>query len=79
MTRPPSLRNLNLRRTVEIRCINNDRMVQAQVVSQDRSRLIVTLPGNTSLIMTPHASQPGVFLARMAGMEFSCTPGTPRT
>jgi len=79
MAHIPSLRNLNQTRMVDVVCTNNGRTVRARVINQDRSRLMVMLPGDQEMTMQPIPTKPGMYVARMAGMEFTCVPGVART
>ena len=78
MAHAPSLRNFNQTRMVDVVCSNNGKSVRARVISQDRGRLVVTLPGDQEVTMLPNPSKPGMYVARMAGLEFTCVPGVAR-
>jgi hypothetical protein len=59
--------------TVKVTCTNNDRVVDARVVTRSLKRLVVTLqagPGTMELVLTrDDVKKP--FVGRMAGMEFT--------
>lgn len=59
--------------TVPITCTNNDRTVQATVLSRSPKRLLVALPagpGRMEVVLTrDDLSKP--FVGRMAGLEFT--------
>ena len=79
MAHAPSLRNLNQTRMVDVVCTNNGKSVRARVNRQDKTRLVVTLPGDQEVTMQANPSKPGMYVARMAGLEFTCVPGVART
>lgn len=59
--------------TVKVTCTNNDRTVDAKVLSRSARRLLVELPagpGKMELVLT--RDDPGKpFVGRMAGLEFT--------
>jgi hypothetical protein len=59
--------------TVKITCTNNDRVVDARIVTRSRKRLLVAVqagPGTMELVLTrDDLKKP--FVGRMAGMEFT--------
>jgi hypothetical protein len=59
--------------TVTVTCTNNDRTVQAKLLSRAMKRLVVALPagpGTMELILTrDDPTKP--FVGRMAGLEFT--------
>ena len=59
--------------TVKVTCTNNDRVVDARIVTRSQKRLVVALqagPGTMELVLTrDDVKKP--FVGRMAGMEFT--------
>jgi hypothetical protein len=59
--------------TVKVTCTNNDRVVDAKVLSRSVKRLLVALkagPGTMELVLTRDDPKKP-FVGRMAGMEFT--------
>ena len=59
--------------TVKVTCTNNDRVVEAKILSRSLKRLLVEVPagpGKMELVLT--RDDPGKpFVGRMAGLEFT--------
>lgn len=59
--------------TIKVTCTNNDRVVDAKVLSRSMKRLLVALqagPGTMELVLTRDDPKKP-FIGRMAGMEFT--------
>lgn len=64
--------------TVKVTCTNNDRVVDAKVLSRSLKRLVVALqagPGTMELVLTRDDPKKP-FVGRMAGMEFTAPAGS---
>lgn len=63
--------------TVKVTCTNNDRVVDAKVLTRSLKRLVVALqagPGTMELVLTRDDTRKP-FVGRMAGMEFTAPAG----
>jgi hypothetical protein len=59
--------------TVKVTCTNNDRVVDARIVTRSQKRLVVALQagaGTMELVLT-RVDMNKPFVGRMAGMEFT--------
>jgi hypothetical protein len=64
--------------TVKVTCTNNDRVVDAQIITRSQKRLVVALkagPGTMELVLTREDLKKP-FVGRMAGMEFTAPATT---
>ncbi|MBI3453155.1 MAG: hypothetical protein HY057_10105 [Rhodospirillales bacterium] len=64
--------------TVRITCTNNDRTVEAKVVTRGLKRLVVAVqagPATTELVLSRDDTKKP-FVGRMAGMEFTAPANT---
>ncbi len=62
--------------TIKVTCTNNDRVVDAKVLSRSMKRLVVALqagPGTMEMVLT-RSDPKKPFVGRMAGMEFTAPP-----
>ena len=58
---------------VSIKCLSNQKTIEAEVVSISKNSLVVVLPGFLRLQMTnKNSTNPNLYVATQAGLEFHC-------
>jgi hypothetical protein len=65
-------------RMVDVLCTDTDKIAKAEVISHDKSRLVIEMPTGQRIIMTPYPSKPTMYVGQLGPLELTCSPGSPK-
>lgn len=69
---PRNLNTVKRDKFVDVFCVDTDKTVEAKVIFQDVSKIVVELPRGVRLTLDKHARQPKTYVGQQGGMTFEC-------
>jgi hypothetical protein len=67
--------NRNSARLVKVTCTDTDKIVDAELILSEKSKIIVQMPTGDRITMFPHPTKPNLYVGNVGKLELVCSPG----